>query len=57
MFVFQKPDIEFDEWCDPLNPKTITYKDVLKAAAAIKEGIPRTSLVVHFLQNILFAIF
>ncbi|KAL0819571.1 hypothetical protein ABMA28_007662 [Loxostege sticticalis] len=40
-----KPDIEFDQWCDPLNPKTITYKDVLKAAAAIKEGIPRTSLV------------
>ncbi|XP_063831104.1 L-threonine ammonia-lyase-like [Ostrinia nubilalis] len=40
-----KPDIEFDQWCDPLNPKTIIYKDVLKAASAIKEEYPYTPLV------------
>ncbi|CAH0756475.1 unnamed protein product [Diatraea saccharalis] len=49
----QKSDIEFDSWCDPDNPKTITYKDVIKAAVAIKEEIPKTPLMVIFFVKIL----
>lgn len=42
----QKPDIDFDAWCDPDNPKTVTIKDVCKAATFISPEIPKTPLTV-----------
>ncbi|CAH0400541.1 unnamed protein product [Chilo suppressalis] len=39
-----KVNIEFDNWCDSDNPKTILPNDVIKAAAAITHEIPKTPL-------------
>ncbi|XP_073949974.1 L-threonine ammonia-lyase-like [Choristoneura fumiferana] len=40
-----KQDIEFDPWCDPDNPKTITYTEVIKASSVVRGVIPETNIV------------
>ncbi|KAI5633016.1 pyridoxal-phosphate dependent enzyme domain-containing protein [Phthorimaea operculella] len=37
-------NLEFDPYCDPSNPKTITYKDIRKALEGISETIPKSPL-------------
>lgn len=41
---FQKTNVEDDPWCDPDNPKMISYKDTVKATSVIKEYIAKTPL-------------
>ncbi|XP_004924564.2 L-threonine ammonia-lyase isoform X1 [Bombyx mori] len=39
-----KTNVEDDPWCDPDNPKMISYKDTVKATSVIKEHIAKTPL-------------
>ncbi|KAJ2953369.1 hypothetical protein O0L34_g959 [Tuta absoluta] len=39
-----KKNVEFDPYCDPINPKTITYKEIKKALQVISEEIPKSPL-------------
>ncbi|KAJ0173577.1 hypothetical protein K1T71_010726 [Dendrolimus kikuchii] len=39
-----KTNLEFDPWCDPDNPKTVTYKDILNATSVVNEYIPPSPL-------------
>ncbi|XP_059053346.1 L-threonine ammonia-lyase-like isoform X2 [Achroia grisella] len=40
-----KPEIEFDSWCNPNNPKLITYKEISKAMNVLREHFPVTPLL------------
>ncbi|XP_063870278.1 mucin-2-like isoform X2 [Scylla paramamosain] len=42
----------FDPWCDPANPRTITFQDVSAAAFKIKSGIMNTPCTRSHLSNV-----
>ncbi|XP_041969457.1 L-threonine ammonia-lyase-like isoform X2 [Aricia agestis] len=43
---------DFDEFCDPLNPRTITYEDVLSATQRIRKHIEPTPCIASHFQNL-----
>ncbi|XP_045132852.1 mucin-5AC-like isoform X2 [Portunus trituberculatus] len=42
----------FDPWCDPENPRTVTFQDVSAAAFKIKSGIMNTPCTRSHLSNV-----
>ncbi|CAB3249268.1 unnamed protein product [Arctia plantaginis] len=44
--------VDYDHWCDPNQPKSVIYKDVVKAHSVIKETIQNTPLLMPKSKNL-----